>query len=82
MEARAAHLMLLAMMLMNRSDGALAQAVAARHACASWDDLHHLVDLALLLFGLATADRGQELLTALAQREQQDRIEGAVAAYG
>lgn len=82
MEARAAHLTLLAMMLMNHSAGALTQAIAARRAGASWDDLHHMVDLAFLLFGLPAADRGEELLTALAQWEQQDRIEGAVAAYG
>ena len=80
--AREAHLTLLAMMLMNHSGGALAQAIAARRAGANWDDLHHMVDLAFLLFGLPAADRGGELLTALAQREQQDRIEGAVASYG
>jgi 4-carboxymuconolactone decarboxylase len=80
--ARATHLTLLAMMLMGQGAGALAQAVAARRAGASWDDLHHMVNLAFLLFGLPGADRGQELVAALAEWEQQDRIEGAVAAYG
>jgi 4-carboxymuconolactone decarboxylase len=82
METRAAHLTLLAMMLMNHGTGALMQAVAARRAGASWDDLHHLVDLAFLLFGLPAVDRGQDLLSALAEWEQRDRVEAAVAAYG
>jgi 4-carboxymuconolactone decarboxylase len=82
MEARAEHLTLMAMMLMSHGANALAQAIAARRAGASWGDLHRIVDLAFLLVGLPAADRGQELLTALAEWEHQDRIDGAVAAYG
>lgn len=73
---------LLAMMLMDPHADTLAQAIAARRTGASWDDLHHLLDLAFLLPGAPATDRGKELLTALAAWERQERIEGAVAAYG
>jgi hypothetical protein len=41
-----------------------------------------VVRLVLLLHGLPGANRGDEFLTALDEREREDRIAGAVAAYG
>ena len=81
-DARTAQLILLAMMLMDHGAAAGAQGIAARRAGASWDDLRAVVSLAFLLHGLPAANRGDELLTAIAEWEHNDRIAGAVAAYG
>ena len=48
----------------------------------SWDELRGVVHLVFLLHGLPGANRGEEFLTALAEREREDRVAGAVAAYG
>ena len=82
LEPRTSHLLLLGMLLMEHGAEACAQAVAARRAGASWDDLRDVVHLAFLLHGLPAAHRGEELLAALAQWEHDDKIAGAVAAYG
>ena len=82
LEPRTAHLLLLAMLLMEHGADACEQAVAARRAGASWNDLRGVVQLAFLLHGLPAAHRGEELLMALAQWEHDDKIAGAVAAYG
>ena len=82
LDAKAAHLTLLAMLLMDHGAGACAQAVAARRAGASWDDLRDVVHLAILLHGLTVVRRGEELLNAVVEWEHNDRIAGAMAAYG
>jgi 4-carboxymuconolactone decarboxylase len=56
--------------------------MAALRVGASWSELRAVVDLAFLLHGLPAANRGEELLSALAEREREDRLAGAVAAYG
>jgi 4-carboxymuconolactone decarboxylase len=81
-DAKTAHLMLLAMLLNEHGAAAVAQGVAARRAGASWDELRGVVRLVILLHGLPGANRGEELLTALAEREREDRVGGAMAAYG
>ena len=81
-QAKTAHLMLLAMLLKEHEATAAAQGVAARRAGASWDELRGVVRLVFLLHGLPGANRGDEFLTALAEREREVRIVGAVAAYG
>lgn len=79
--AKTAHLMLLAMMLAEHGAAAVAQGIAARRAGASWDELRALVGMAFLLQGLPAANRGDEFLTELAEREHEEQIAGAVAAY-
>lgn len=81
-DAKAAHLMLLAMLLVEHGAAAVAQGIAARRAGAGWDELRGVADLAFLLHGLPAANRGDELLAALAEHEREDRIAGIVAAYG
>ena len=81
-QTKTVHLMLLAMLLNEHGTNAVAQGIAARRAGASWDELRGVVHLVLLLHGLSGANRGDEFLTALAEREREDRIAGAVAAYG
>ena len=81
-QAKTAHLMLLAMLLKEHGATAVTQGVAARRAGASWDELRGVVRLVFLLHGLPGANRGDEFLTALAEREREDRIAGAVAAHG
>jgi hypothetical protein len=82
LDARVAHLALLAMLIKDHGADALAQAVAARRVGASWDDIRCVAGLAFALFGDRGALRGEELLQALADWEQRDRVAGAVAAYG
>jgi 4-carboxymuconolactone decarboxylase len=81
-DAKTAHLMLLAMLLNEHGAAAVAQGVAARRAGASWDELRGVVRLLILLHGLPGANRGDEFLTALTERDREDRVAGAVAAYG
>jgi 4-carboxymuconolactone decarboxylase len=80
--AKAAHLMLLAMLLVEHGAAAVVQGTAARRAGASWEELRAVADMAFLLHGLPAANRGEELLAALAEREREDRIASIVAAYG
>lgn len=81
-QATTAQLIVLAMLLNEHGVAAVAQGVAARRAGASWDELRGVERLVFLLHGLAGANRGDEFLTALAEREREDRVAGAVAAYG
>ena len=81
-QAKTTHLMLLAMLVGEHGSAAVAQGVAARQAGASWDELRGVVRLVFLLHGLPGANRGDEFLTALAELEREDRVAGAVAAYG
>ena len=81
-DAKTAHLMLLAMLLNEHGAAAATQGIAARRAGASWDELRGAVRLVFMLHGLRGANRGDEFLTALALREREDRVAGAVAAYG
>jgi 4-carboxymuconolactone decarboxylase len=81
-QAKTAHLILLAMLLSEHGAAAVVQGIAARRAGASWDELRGVVRLVFLLYGLSGASRSDEFLTALAEREREDRVAGAVAAYG
>ena len=58
------------MMLIDHGAAALAPGIAALRAGASWNDLHDMVDLAFLLYGLPGAERGHELFPALAAWQQ------------
>jgi 4-carboxymuconolactone decarboxylase len=70
-------------MLLNQHRAtAVRRGVAARRAGASWDELCDVVRLVVLLHGLPDANCGDGCLTALAEREREDRVAGAVAAYG
>lgn len=82
LDARTTHLILLALLLMHHGGDACTQAVAALRAGASHDDLRAVADLAFLLHGIPAANRGDELQAALSRWEHEDRIAGAVAAYG
>ena len=82
MQPKTAHLVLLAMLLNEHGAAAVVQGIAARRAGASWDELRGAVQLVFLLHGPPGANRGEEFLTALAEREREDRVAGAVAAYG
>jgi hypothetical protein len=55
---------------------------ASLHAGVSWDELRGMVHLMFLLHGRPGAQRAEEFLSALADREREDRVAGAVAAYG
>ncbi len=81
-DAKTAQLMLLAMLLNEHGAAAVAQGVAALRAGASWDELRGVVRLVFLLHGLPGVERGDEFLRALVRRERDDRVAGAVAAYG
>jgi 4-carboxymuconolactone decarboxylase len=81
-DVKTAHLFLLAMLLMDHGAAAVAQGIAARRAGASWDELQAVAGMAFLLHGLPAADRGDELLAALAEREHEERTASAAAAYG
>ena len=81
-QVKTAHLTLLAMLLNEHGAAAVVQGIAARRVGATWDELRGVVHLVSMLHGLPGANRGDEFLTALAEREREDRIAGAVAAYG
>jgi hypothetical protein len=81
-QSKTAHLMLLAILLTEHGAIAVVQGVAARRAGASWDELRGVAHLIFLLHGLSGAQRGEAFLSALAEREREDRVAGAVAAYG
>lgn len=81
-DVKTAHLMLLAMLLADHGAAAAAQGIAARRAGVTLDELRAVVGMAFLLHGLPAANRGDEFLAALAEREHEERIAGAVAAYG
>jgi len=82
LSAKDAHLILLSMLLKEHGANAVVQGIAARRAGASWDEVRGVVHLAFLLYGLAGANRGDEFMTALAEHEREERVAGAVAAYG
>ena len=82
LSAMDAHLILQAMLLKEHGANAVVQGVAARRASAGWDDLRGVVRLAFPLQGLARASRGDEFVMAMAECEREDRVAGAVAAYG
>ena len=82
LSAMDAQLILQAMLLKEHGANAVVQGVAARRASAGWYDLRGVVPLAFLLQGLAGASRGDEFVMAMAECAREDRVAGAVAAYG
>lgn len=82
LDSRTVHLLLTALLLTEHGAAAAAQGLAARRAGASQAELEGVAALAFATHGLAGAARGDEFLAALAAREQLDRVQGAVAAYG
>ena len=81
-ELKTAHLVLLGMCLSEPGAAAVAQGIVARRAGVSWNELRGVVHLVFLLHGVPGVNRGEEFLNALAEREREDRVAGAVAAYG
>lgn len=82
LDTKTVHLLLTALLLIEHGAAAAAQGVAARRAGASQAEIEAVAALAFATHGLAGAARGNEFLAAVAAREQLERVEGAVAAYG
>ena len=76
------HLMLLALMSIQHQPSAITYGMAARRAGATWEELRAVASLTVLVHGLAAKDACETVLGAVADREQQERVAGAVAAYG
>jgi 4-carboxymuconolactone decarboxylase len=79
---RTSHLMLLALMAPQHPPTAISHGLAARRAGASWGELRAAASLTVAAHGLAAKDACEAVLRAIADREQQERVAGAVAAYG
>lgn len=82
LDTKTAHLLLTALLLIEHGAAAAAQGLAARRAGVTQAELEAVAALAFATHGLAGAARGDEFLAAVAAREQLERLEGAVAAYG
>jgi alkylhydroperoxidase/carboxymuconolactone decarboxylase family protein YurZ len=70
-DVKTAQLILFAVLLMDLSDAARIHATAARRAGASFEELQAVINLVFLFRGLPAANRGAEILVALAESEHQ-----------
>lgn len=70
-DVKTAQLILFAALLMDLSDAARIHATAARRAGASFEELQAVINLVFLFRGLPAANRGAEILVALAEAEHQ-----------
>lgn len=78
LDQKTAQLMLFGMLLMDGNDAAQVHARAARRAGAGWDELQAAVSLCFLFRGLPAANRGADILAAVASREDAEtRGDGA-----
>lgn len=68
-DIKTAQLMLFGMLLTQLSDAAQLHAIAARKHGATWEELQAVVNLCFLFRGLSAANRGGEILAAMARRE-------------
>lgn len=70
-DVKTAQLMLFGMLLTQLSDAAQLHAIGARRAGATWEELNAVVGLCFLFRGLSAANRGAEILAAMARREHE-----------
>ena len=70
-DVKTSQLILFAALLMDLSDAARIHATAARRAGASFEELQAVINLVFLFRGLPAANRGAEILVALAETEHQ-----------
>jgi len=68
-DVKTSQLILFAALLMDLSDAARIHATAARRAGASFEELQAVINLVFLFRGLPAANRGAEILVALAEVE-------------
>ena len=82
LDVKTVHLLLTALLLTEHGAAAVEQGMAARRAGVSRAEVEAVAALVFATHGLAGVARGDEFLTALAEREREERVAGAVAAYG
>lgn len=82
LDIKTVHLLLTALLLAEYGAAAVEQGMAARREGATRSEVEAVAALVFATHGVAGAARGDEFLTALAEREREDRVAGAVAAYG
>ena len=82
LDTKTVHLLLTALLLIEHGAAAVEQGMAARRAGVSKAEVEAVAELVLATHGLMGVARGDEFLTALAEREREERVAGAVAAYG
>ncbi len=68
-DVKTAQLMLFGMLLTQLSDAAQLHAIGARKAGATWEELNAVVGLCFLFRGMSAANRGAEVIAAMARRE-------------
>jgi alkylhydroperoxidase/carboxymuconolactone decarboxylase family protein YurZ len=68
-DVKTAQLILFAVLLAQLSDAAQLHAIGARKAGATWEELNAVVQLTFLFRGLSAANRGSEIIAAMARRE-------------
>jgi hypothetical protein len=81
-DIKTVHLMLTALLLAEHGAAAVEQGMAARRAGVSKAEVEAVAALVFATHGLAGIARGDEFLTSLEERERDERVAGAVAAYG
>jgi hypothetical protein len=82
LDTKTVHLLLTALLLTEHGAAAVEQGLAARRAGVSRAEVEAVAALVFATHGLMGVARGDEFLTALAEREREERVAGAVAAYG
>ncbi len=82
LDTKTVHLLLTALLLAEHGAAAASQGMAARRAGATQAEVEAVAALLFATHGLAGIARGDEFLTALSEREREDQVAGAVAAYG
>lgn len=79
-DTKTAQLMLFGMLLLDLNDAMQLHAIAARRAGATWEEMQAVVSLAFLFRGLSAANRGAEVLAAVAKREAEEAAKDAAKA--
>lgn len=82
LDIKTVHLLLTALLLAEHGAAAVEQGLAARRAGATKAEVEAVAALVFATHGLTGLARGDEFLRALAEREREDRVAGAAAAYG
>ncbi|WP_233838091.1 carboxymuconolactone decarboxylase family protein [Paraburkholderia sp. ZP32-5] len=68
-DEKTTQLMVFGIMLGQLNDAAQMHAIAARRAGASWEELQAVINLCYLFRGVPAANRGADMLAAIAMRE-------------
>ena len=71
LDPKTVQLVLFAILLMDMNDAAKTHGLAARRAGATWEELQSIISLCFLFRGLPAANRGADILAALALEESQ-----------